>query len=162
MKTLLTLITVFIYCSIIGQSGLSLQASQDVRLAIIGDKIGNDAPTANINARISVEGPLNGYGHYSSAIIEYEYADLAGGKYQRWSAGYAHSMIFDRITLTHSAQLGFIKRADRTTTWIFTGDLSYRLSERWHIVGSTQATYRSDLTNLFWRISGFLGLRFKI
>ncbi len=143
-----------------GQGSPTFQVVQDAKLAFVGDDKGNDPFTPNLIVRMSLDGYDKPTG-FSSVISEYEYADLAGGEYHRWSMGYGHNVNLNRFTLTGSAQFGFIARPGATMTGVFTGDLAYYVTDHWAIVGSTQGTIRTDLKNSPFRFSNFIGFRWK-
>lgn len=143
-----------------GQATPTFQIVQDAKLAFVGDDKGNEAFTPNVIVRMSLDGYDKPTG-FSSVIAEYEYAGLVGGEYHRWSAGYGHNVNLNRFTLTGSAQFGFIARPGATMTGVFTGDLAYYVTDNLAIVGSTQGTIRSDLKNSPFRVSNFIGIRWK-
>ena len=143
------------------QATPTFQVVQDAKLAFVGDDKGNEAFTPNLIIRMSLDGYDKPTG-FSSAIAEYEYADLEGGLYHRWSLGYGHNVNINCFTITGSAQFGFIARQGATMTGVFTGDLAYYITDHWAIVGSTQGTIRTDLKGSPFRFSNFFGVRYKI
>ena len=147
--------------AVYGQQYPRLEVSQNVKLAIIGGDNGNSAFTTNINARLSLEGFKNAYGSYLAGIAEYEYADLNGGKYNRWSLGIASALkLNDRSkwTVRPSAQFGFIERTGTTMTGVFNVDILFDLGKGWSILQSNSWTIRTDLENTPWRYSNKLGI----
>ena len=162
-RTLLFIMIVLLSAYIVyGQDRVTVQVSQDAKLAFVGDDKGNDALTPNLFVRVGLEGYENHLG-YIAPIAEYEYADLKGGLYHRYSLGLAHHFEpVDKLVFGYSAQFGFIVREGTTMSGIFSGDLAYRVLERLYLVGTLQGTIRTDLKNSPFRISGFVGVRVPI
>lgn len=67
--------------------GISLNISQDTRLAFAGDDKGNEAFTANYNIGVELRGVQSAY-HYFLMRPEYEFADLQGGDFNRMSSSF--------------------------------------------------------------------------
>jgi len=153
--------------------GLSIKVQQDARLALIGDDKGNDAFTLNPMITFGLEGYTFGDAFKTNLIIlaEYEYADLAGGEYHRWSVGaglkmspfiYARDVwIFrpSKISFTPSLQFGFIDRNGVTMTGLGTIDVSYELFDGFEAVYSAQWTIRTELKGSPIRYSGMFGVK---
>ena len=145
------------------QEQVSLAFLQDVKLATIGDKDhGYDAFTLNVIARVKMQGNQQKHG-FLIVYPEVEYADLKQS-YLRYSAnaGYTFNQLFiNNFEASLFGGFGFINRdGEGSSSLSLTGELGYRLSNRFKIVMDGQMVQRSDIQkNIF---SGFLGVEFKI
>ena len=146
-----------------GQERLSLSILQDVKLATIGDKEHNyDAFTLDIIARVKMQGNQQKYG-YLIVYPEFEYADLKQS-YLRYSAnvGYTLNKLFlDDFDASLVGGFGFINReGEGSSSFSLTGEIGYKLSNRFKIVMDGQMVQRSDIQKN--KFSGFLGIEIKI
>lgn len=145
------------------QEQVSLAVLQDVKLATIGDKDhGYDAFTLNVIARVKMQGNQQKYG-YLIVYPEVEYAHLKQS-YLRYSAnfGYTLNQLFIKnLEASLAGGFGFINReGEGSSSFSLTGELGYRLSNRFKIVVDGQLVQRSDIQKN--RFSGFVGFEFKI
>ena len=83
MKSLLKTLLLILAFNTHAQERVSISVLQDARLAVLGDNIGNDAFTPDFIVRLGMEGI--GRFKYVSLRTEWEYANLAGGYYNRGS-----------------------------------------------------------------------------
>ena len=100
MKNLLLLLTLAL--NTYAQERVSVSVLQDARLAVLGDDIGNDAFTPDFIVRLDMEGI--GRFKYVSLRTEWEYANLAGGYYNRGSILVGYNWIVKKFVL--SSHLG--------------------------------------------------------
>jgi hypothetical protein len=147
--------------TILGQ-GISLNVSQDARLALIGDERGNNPFTANVNVAAEFRGwQKNDF--YFVKRIELEYADLKGGGLYRMTANYG--MTFNKwvkdVDFTATVGGGMLSRdnlkgglhtqANLQTTWYFMEGIGLFLD--------SEFVHRRDLKNRAVRYSGKIGLK---
>ncbi len=157
-------LTLFLFSlTICSQDRVRLGVYQDVKFATIGDDKGNTSYTIDILARFTMEGYQIGR-VYSSVIMEYEGAKLAGGEYHRYSAGYAqnfNSPILNNFTLSPSVQFGIIARPTTTFTGLGNFDVFYSIG-RFQVGWLNQWILRTDLENSPLRYSWLLGFNFSL
>jgi hypothetical protein len=141
--------------------GISLNISQDARLAIVGDDRGNKAFTTNVN----VAGEFRGWQKGSSYFLmrpEIEYADLQGGELYRITAnfGYTFNKWIKDVDFTATVGGGMLSRhelgglhtqANLQTTWYFTKGIGLFLD--------SEFVQRRDLPNKFIGYSGKIGIK---
>jgi hypothetical protein len=141
--------------------GISLNISQDARLALVGDERGNEAFTTNVN----VAGEFGGWQKGSSYFLmrpEIEYADLKGGELYRMTAnfGYTFNKWFNNVDFTATIGGGMLSRhelgglhaqANLQTTWYFTKGVGLFLD--------SEFVQRRDLPNKFIGYSGKIGIK---
>ena len=128
MKTLSYILLLFPLISL-GQ-GVSLNLSQDARLALVGDERGNEAFTTNVNLGFELRGLQKGNSYFLMRP-EIEYADLKGGELYRMTAnfGYTFNKWVKNVDFTATIGGGMISRhglgglhtqANLQSTWYFT------------------------------------------
>jgi hypothetical protein len=141
--------------------GISLNVSQDARLAIVGDERGNEAFTTNVNLGFELRGLQKGSSYFLMRP-EIEYADLKGGELYRMTAnfGYTFNKWVKNIDFTATIGGGVLSRhglgglhtqANLQTTWYFTKGVGLFLD--------SEFVQRRDLPNKFIGYSGKLGLK---
>jgi hypothetical protein len=138
-----------ILLSLLGNSQISLGVYQDVKLATMTDDAGNTPFTTDVHITLD----LQGYKSFGMKVL-YEYADLSGGKFTRYSvhAGY----LFDKLIVKNFEVgayfgIGAIHRdlwIDSQFTYSLLGELNYRLSERFKLSSHFELLNRSDLKAL--------------
>ena len=150
---------------VFGQEKISFNASFDGRLTLLGDDKGNEPLTLNTLIRFELQGNQQGYG-FMFLAPEYEYADLSGGEYHRYSVNMGYTFnrfIVDRLEVGGSMGFGFIVRDSRTYLSMgFQADLGYRLTDRLRTMITVQFIDRTDVPRLYLRGSLFGGLKFYI
>lgn len=169
---LITLMMFFAFAK--AQDGIALTVIQDGRLLLLGDDRGNEALTPNIIARVELQGLQRKVG-YLVVPVEYEYADLSGGTYHRYSAGVGYTFNYMPIPMTDKvfelsflAQYGMIVRFGGGTfdTFVFSNDIAFKVSDRLKLTVSHNLTNRNDL-KWRWGTGGFqyslgAGIKFQI
>jgi hypothetical protein len=141
--------------------GISLNISQDARLAIVGDDRGNEAFTTNVNVGAEFRGWQKG-NSYFLIRPELEYADLQGGELYRMTAnfGYTFNKWVKDVDFTVTVGGGMLSRhglgglhtqANLQTTWYFTKGIGLFLD--------SEFVQRRDLPNKFIGYSGKLGFK---
>jgi hypothetical protein len=157
-----TLIYIFLLLPLIslGQ-GVSLNLSQDARLAFAGDDRGNNPFTTNVNLGFELRGLQNGNSYFLMRP-EFEYADLKGGKLYRMTAnfGYTFNRWVKDVDFTATVGGGMLSRhelgglhtqANLQLTWYFTDGIGLFLD--------SEFVQRVDLPKKFLGYSGKVGLK---
>jgi len=141
--------------------GISLNISQDARLALVGDERGNEAFTTNVNVAAEFRGWQKGNSYFLMRP-ELEYADLKGGELYRMTAnfGYTFNKWFNNVDFTATVGGGMLSRydlgglhtqANLQTTWYFTKGIGLFLD--------SEFVQRIDLPNKFVGYSGKIGIK---
>ena len=159
MKTLIYIFLLFPLLSF--AQGISLNVSQDARLALVGDERGNEAFTTNVNVGAEFRGWQKGNSYFLMRP-EIEYADLQGGELYRMTAnfGYTFNKWFKNVDFTATVGGGMLSRyelgglhtqANLQTTWYFTKGIGLFLD--------SEFVQRIDLPNKFVGYSGKIGIK---
>ena len=141
--------------------GISLNVSQDARLALVGDERGNEAFTTNVNLAAEFRGWQKGNSYFLMRP-EIEYADLKGGELYRMTAnfGYTFNRWVKDVDFTATVGGGMLSRhglgglhtqANLQTTWYFSKGIGLFLD--------SEFVQRVDLPNKFIGYSGKIGLK---
>ena len=144
--------------------GISLNISQDARLALVGDERGNKAFTTNVNVGAEFRGLQKGSSYFLMRP-ELEYADLKGGELYRMTAnfGYTFNKWFNNVDFTATIGGGMLSRhglgglhaqSNLQTTWYFTKGIGLFLD--------SEFVQRIDLPNKFVGYSGKIGIKILI
>ena len=157
-----TIIYIFLLIPFISLSqGISVNVSQDARLAIAGDERGNEAFTTNVNLGFELRGWQKGSSYFLMRP-ELEYADLKGGELYRMTAnfGYTFNKWVKDLDFTATVGGGMLSRhglgglhtqANLQTTWYFTKGIGLFLD--------SEFVQRVDLPNKFLVYSGKVGIK---
>ena len=143
---------------------------QDAKLLVANDEHGNKRPTADLLLEIQFQGDQYKWG-VLGAGISLEYADLSGGKYQRFY--FAYNFTFNRfnnekIELMLSPNFGGLKRWDsHFLAFGIDGTVSYRLNHNLRVSTKLQVVQAPDLnwrynTANHIRYSGFVGVSYSV
>ena len=141
--------------------GISLNISQDARLALVGDERGNKAFTTNVNVGAEFRGLQKGSSYFLMRP-ELEYADLKGGELYRMTAnfGYTFNKWIKDVDFTVTLGGGMLSRhklgglhtqANLQLTWYFTKGVGLFLD--------SEFVQRIDLPNKFVGYSGKIGIK---
>jgi hypothetical protein len=141
--------------------GISMNLSQDARLAIVGDDRGNEAFTTNVNVAAEFRGWQKGSSYFLMRP-ELEYADLQGGELYRMTAnfGYTFNIWVKDVDFTATIGGGMLSRhelaglhtqANLQTTWYFTKGVGLFLD--------SEFVQRVDLPKKFLGYSGKIGIK---
>ena len=160
MRKKLTYLLFFIPLISLSQ-GISLNVSQDARLALVGDERGNEAFTTNVNLGFELRG-LQKRNSYFLMRPEIEYADLKGGELYRMTAnfGYTFNKWIKDVDFTATIGGGMLSRyelgglhtqANLQLTWYFTKGVGLFLD--------SEFVQRADLPNKFLTYSGKIGIK---
>jgi hypothetical protein len=163
MRKKLTYLLFFIPLISLSQ-GISLNVSQDARLALVGDERGNEAFTTNVNLAAEFRGWQKGNSYFLMRP-EIEYADLKGGELYRMTAnfGYTFNRWIKDVDFTATVGGGMLSRhglgglhtqANLQTTWYFTKGIGLFLD--------SEFVQRADLANKFIGYSGKLGIKIML
>ena len=157
-----TIIYIFLLIPFISLSqGISVNVSQDARLAIAGDERGNEAFTTNVNLGFELRGWQRGSSYFLMRP-ELEYADLKGGELYRMTAnfGYTFNKWIKDVDFTVTLGGGMLSRhklgglhtqANLQLTWYFTKGVGLFLD--------SEFVQRIDLPNKFVGYSGKIGIK---
>ena len=109
MKTLSYILLLFPLISL--SQGISLNLSQDARLALVGDERGNEAFTTNVNVGAEFRGWQKGNSYFLMRP-EFEYANLQGGELYRMTAnfGYTFNKWVKNVDFTATVGGGMLSR----------------------------------------------------
>ena len=162
MRSLLKILALFTYLNLTAQERVSISVLQDARLAVLGDDIGNDPFTPDFIVRLGMEGI--GRFKYVSLRTEWEYANLAGGYYNRGSLLGGYNWIYDNLIMSAHVGPGIIQRrylkaSGGVLAFALNLDLYYGLNEQIGVVLSNQLLNRADVVNEPIRYSFFAGIR---
>ena len=141
--------------------GISLNISQDARLALVGDERGNEAFTTNVNVAAEFRGWQKGNSYFLMRP-EFEYADLKGGELYRMTAnfGYTFNKWIKDVDFTATVGGGMLSRhelaglhtqANLQLTWYFTKGVGLFLD--------SEFVQRIDLPKKFLGYSGKIGIK---
>jgi hypothetical protein len=141
--------------------GISINLSQDARLALVGDERGNGAFTTNVNLAAEFRGWQKGNSYFLMRP-EIEYADLQGGELYRMTAnfGYTFNKWIKNVDFTATVGGGMLSRhklgglhtqANLQTTWYFTKGIGLFLD--------SEFVQRRDLPKKFLGYSGKIGIK---
>ena len=169
MKSIFLTLTLLLTFSIFGQSNIEFSLQQDARLLFFGDDKGNDALTLNILSKLEL--PI--YKFKNSHILTYaslEYADLIVKNYKRYSVGVGYSIesIYKKLGATIYTDFGKIYRQkEGFNSFSISGELSYKINDRFKVICTQQITSRKDLMVLYnsskeFVISGFIGVKYRL
>ena len=141
--------------------GISINVSQDARLALVGDERGNEAFTTNVNVAAEFRGWQKGNSYFLMRP-EIEYADLKGGELYRMTAnfGYTFNKWVKNVDFTATVGGGMLSRyelgglhtqANLQTTWYFAKGIGLFLD--------SEFVQRVDLPKKFLGYSGKIGIK---
>ena len=159
MKTIIYILFLIPFISL--SQGISMNLSQDARLALIGDERGNEAFTTNVNVAAEFRGWQKGNSYFLMRP-EIEYADLKGGELYRMTAnfGYTFNKWIKDVDFTVTLGGGMLSRyelgglhtqANLQTTWYFTKGIGLFLD--------SEFVQRRDLPKKFLGYSGKIGIK---
>lgn len=168
MKKLILILILAIGFTATGQ--VEFAGYQDFKLATQTDDAGNDPFTLDVVILAKFYNGGNRPDNWSKQIfvlIDFEYADLSGGEYIRWSGGVGYRFDIWKLQLSPSIDYGIINRWHRGFS-SFNGliDLTYMITDNFGISALASLTQRNDLK---WKwddnepVPGFyLGAKFLI
>ena len=173
MKHLL-IIFLFISSFAIAQDKVSIGLFQDTNLALFKDKHGNTPFTLDVNVRGEFQGKQF-KNYYFYLLVDFEYANLYGGEYSRFSVGSGwtfNNLVMDELELSISTSTGMIWRWEHSylNVWMINGEIAYKINDHWKISLLAQFLNREDLRgdekldNLkdYIKGSGFIGLKYTL
>ena len=133
--------------SIFAQENVTINISQDVRLALVGDDRGNQPFTPNLSFRSEWQGKQQKLG-YMIVSPEFEYADLQGGIYRRYSAniGYTFNTWVKNIDFTSTLGYGLIDYNGGFTSFGSNLQISLKIVNGLKLFIDTEIIDRKDLT----------------
>lgn len=153
------------------QNRITIDIYQDIRLLTTKDSHGNSPVTIDIIIKSEWQSRQK-QGGYWFAYPQYEYAELEGGLYERysWGAGFAFNRLYKSLELSPSINWGILDRYGRSFfNFEAQGDISYRLSNKFRVSLLGTLTQRRDLdyavgdmTAFTIRFNGYIGLKYLI
>lgn len=165
-KTIILICIALSSLSVLSQEGITLNVSQDFKLAFLGDDKGNDPFTLNYKIRSEWQGKQKGQG-YVFVAPEFEYADLQGSIFRRYSvnAGYSFNKWVERFTFTSSIGYGVIDYNGAYRGFGANFQTAYNIHEGVYLFVDWQLLDRKDLHIYNDRKilgSGFFGVKVNI
>jgi hypothetical protein len=162
VKSLFRILLLTLAFNTYAQERVNFSVLQDARLAILGDDIGNKPFTEDVILRVDMEG--NGRRGYISGRLEWEYAALKGGYYNRISTLAGYNWILGKYIVSMHTGPGIIKRTYKKASggvmaWAVTTDLAYELTDMISLIVSNQILNRADVVNEPIRYSFFGGIK---
>jgi len=162
VKSLLRILLLTLALNTYAQERVNLSVLQDARLAVLGDDIGNKPFTEDLIFRLDLED--RGRRGYISSRLEWEYAALKGGYYNRWSLFAGYNWIIDKYILSIHSGPGIITRtyekaSGGVVTWTSNIDVAYELTNKISLIASNQVLNRADVVNEPLRYSFFCGIK---
>tara|TARA_R100001230_G_C5658997_1_gene163720 strand:+ start:680 stop:1204 length:525 start_codon:yes stop_codon:yes gene_type:complete len=148
-----------LFASIGANSQIRVGLYQDAKLAFYEDDYGNEPFTTDAVIIIKFFNGGNRADSWSKNIMiytSYEYADLAGGEYKRWGAGFGYEFNLWRFKIAPSYDYGFIIRGFTTQSSNVMLDLSFRICDGLYINLLNSYTSRTDIG--IWRHNMYAGL----
>lgn len=151
---------------LLSQEAVTLNYSMDAKLLFIGDDKGNNPGTINYNIRSEWQGKQFQHG-YLFVAPEFEYADLKGGIYRRYSTnvGYTFNQWIDKVNITPSIGYGVIQYNGGYKGFGANLQVSYEITKGIEVFVDAEAVDRKDL----WIyndekiiVSGKFGVKVKI
>lgn len=164
MKKLI--IILLITASAYSQDGISVAILQDVKLGLgLDDWHANDVPTLDLIANVNLEGNQFKY-YYFAMQLQYEYANLSGGKYHRYgvNATWNFETIINNVYAGVGCGLHMINRPhnEGNGSYSLLCDLSYKLSDKLSVISKNEFVKRTDLPNKKFGYNLSFGLKYKI
>jgi hypothetical protein len=137
--------------------GISLNISQDARLALVGDERGNGAFTTNVNLAAEFRG-WQKVNSYFLMRPELEYADLQGGELYRMTAnfGYTFNKWFNNVDFTATVGGGMLSR--HKLGGLHT-QANLQTTDGIGLFLDSEFVQRRDLPNKFIGYSGKIGIK---
>lgn len=161
MKALLILLLSTVLLT--AQDNVSIGLYQDGRLLFIGDDHGNDAGTLDIKVDVGLQGHQRKWSYYEMRV-QFEYADLSGGKYVSWLVMGGHvfnKLIVKNFEIGMYPTIGMIHRFKTSYgTYGLTGDISYKMG-RFKLSLLTQGIKRFELENQKFGMSVYGGVKYE-
>ena len=173
MKKLILTTALLISSLTFGQQ-FAVSIVQDAKLALKGDKIGNEPFTTNVIVNFELRGRDNGVG-YVVMMPSLEYANLKGGDYYRYGVNGGYTFTgFIHFDITPQAGVGFISRkldswegeATFYPSFNIGVDISVHIVKNVDLVLLNQLTDRKDLKMIwghkqYFNYSFYAGIKYK-
>lgn len=165
MKKLTTIFALALTLAATGQESIGFQITQDVKLATFSnDKYGNQPFTTDMQIKVVLQGNDTDLG-YLVVAPKYEYADLAGGAYQRYGfeAGYSFHTHLLGIDLTPLIGWGYSHRyGSRWENFEVSAEMKVPIIKNLSGIALMNYNQRKDLPNQKWQYNVGIGLRYDI
>lgn len=172
MKNTITILALLITLVGYSQRKITFNATQDARLLIVGDDKGNDPLTLDLAMAVELQGLQYNAG-YVVVRPEFEYAELQGGIYKRYSGnvGYSFNKWVKDFTFTATIGHGFVNYNGAFLSFGNNLQLTYNLNDNIGLFLDLETVERKDLlryesTNRIlgtaFRTSGKIGIKIAI
>lgn len=163
LKIAVTLVLLLNVASLFAQDRITLNIAQDAKFLFIGDDRGNDAGTLDLLFRSEWQGKQTSVG-YMLVAPEFEYSNLQGGDYRRYSLNLGYTLTFAApFEFTATAGYGVIDRKHVGADFSAGAQLeaAFAISPNFKLYTAYQFTERSDLYEYGTptRGSGFIGIK---
>jgi hypothetical protein len=164
MKTIKLLLTITMITLTSFAQNITLNVYSDAKLLLFGDDKGNNAGTLDLLIRSEWQG--NG-DNYLFVYPQFEYAQLKGGDFRRYSAGVGYTINKGKFSASPSVNYGILNRFARGfQTLEFSGDLGMKISNKITFTILGNITQRKDLQYRWgdnvWRFSGYIGIKYNL
>lgn len=137
------------------QAQVSLGVYQDARLLVLGDNKGNAPGTIDLIATLDMRGNQFAVYYFNIKAL-YEYANLAGGKFHRYSVhtGWVFNKWFENIEAGIFTGVGIIHRDKElrvggVLTYSLMGEINYKITDKLTASAHYELLYRNDLVGLY-------------
>lgn len=172
MKKLILIIAILTTTVSVSQKAITLNINQDAKLLIAGDNKNNKAGTLDLTISTEWQG-IQSQSGYVIVRPEFEYANLTGGIYRRYSAnvGYSFNQWLDNVTLTATLGHGILSHNGSYLSIGNNLQVSYKLSKTLDFYLDLETVERKDLKKYdsekqilgtAWRTSGKIGIKITI
>lgn len=143
------------------KGSIAIAVYQDAKFLVVGDNKGNSPGTLDLIFRVKLQGNQDRLG-YCIIFPEYEYANLKGGKYVRYSAnvGYVFNQLIKNIETSLAVGYGWIDRNGTLGSISINSELAYKVTDNLKLSVIGQYTQRQDIR--IWRYSSFLGVELRL
>ena len=147
---------------------LSLTLNAQVQVGMYADKImilgdGGSNEIGTLDMKLTMDWRSD----YMALKTQYEYAELSGGYYSRFTVGLGKYFPIDDFEVGGFANIGLLKRkyVETPLTYSFLGELNYNLDEHWSLSLHLEYVYRIDLVILWdennpWKPNGLIGVKY--
>ena len=162
MKILILSLVLLFSTIVYSQDKIYIGIYQDPKLAVLSDDYGNKPYTLDIKADVRLQG-YQKKSYYYEMRVQYEYADLYGGKFSQWQimGGWVlNKLIVDNFEIGVYPTIGLLHRFD--SSWLSyggTSEIAYNIG-KFKIGWMQQLINRPDVDK--WGFSTYLGVAFNV
>lgn len=162
MKELILLTALIFSTMTFSQNNIYIGAYQDPKLAFFEDDHGNQPFTLDFKAEITLQGnQMNWY--YFEMRVQYEYADLYGGKYVNWQVlgGWTFNRLFlKNLEIGIYPTIGLLHRFGTSfASYGATSEIMYKIG-KFKVGMMSQGITRPDIDDF--GFSNYVGIKYVI